>query len=134
MERYSPRKVLFASICVLSLLLADCDGVHVVRKRSISTFQGVPSNKSAANQNTKELNLALSRLQSGGTLKIPNETFWLAGGVTAVSLNNVTIQLDGTLKFVPGRKGWPTESCTKKRNPLQPPKNGTCVQEAVPTL
>ena len=131
MKGYTPREVLFALISVLSLLLADGDGVHVVRTQSNSTFQGVPSNKSAAKQNTKELNLALSSLESGGTLKIPNETFWLVGGVTAVSLNNVTIQLDGTLKFVPGRKGWPTESCMKKRNPLQPPKNGTCVQEAI---
>lgn len=101
-----------------------------VYAKPISIFQGIPFKKSAAGENTKLLNIAFSELHPGDVLKIPNETFWVAGGINAVSLFNVTIQLDGTLKFL-GRKGWPTESCTKKQNPLQPKKNGTCVKEAI---
>ena len=31
----------------------------------------------------------------------------IPGGVYATDLHNVTVQLDGTLRFLPGRKGWP---------------------------
>lgn len=55
------------------------------------------------------------------TLFIPGKSFWLAGGVRLVEKRNVTIQLDGTLEFRPGRSGWPEqqgEICNL--NPLQP--------------
>jgi len=56
---------------------------------------------------------------------------WLAGGVHAVNLHGVTLQLDGTLRFLPGRKEWPTQQCAEGGNPLQPKRNGICVQEAI---
>jgi polygalacturonase len=94
-------------------------------------YNGTPVSQLSAASNTKRLNDVLGKLGPGDTLLIRNETYWLAGGVVGVDLVQVTIRLDGTLKFLPGRKGWPTEPCTKKTNPLQPRKNGTCVQEAV---
>jgi len=89
----------------------------------------VPENQAAAKNNTELLNAALAGLSPGDSLLISNKTFWVAGGVRAVGLSNVTLQLDGTLKFIPGRKGWPTQD-TCSQNPLQPSHGKVCVQEA----
>ena len=79
----------------------------------VHCYNGIPSpDKSTAINNTAILNSALLSLQSGDTLIIPNKTYWLTGGVFASNLVNVTISLDGILKFVPGRTGWPTQPCT----------------------
>ena len=44
----------------------------------------------------------------------------------------VIMGADGTLKFLPGRKAWPTQLCNVTHNPLQPKKKGTdCVQECI---
>ena len=48
----------------------------------------------------KSLEVMLPVLQD--TLFIPNKTFWLAGGVQLRNAHNVTLQLDGTLEFLPG--------------------------------
>ena len=45
----------------------------------------------------------------------------MAGGVAATELQSVTIQLDGTLIFVPGRDRWPLNPPGKcDLVPLQP--------------
>ena len=106
------------------LLLASCAG-------ALHNWTAVANDASAGVANTISLNAALAALQPGDTLRVANETFFLAGGVRAANLHAVTIQLDGTLKFLPGRKGWPTQPCAQAGNPLQPVKNGTCVQEAI---
>ena len=86
-------------------------------------WPGVPSSPTSASSNTETLNTALQNLEPNMTLILgsPNTTYWLAGGVYAEGLKNVTIQLDGTLKFQEGREGWPTEDCSK----------GTCVKKAI---
>ena len=85
-------------------------------------WSGVPSSPSSASENTQSLNAALQSLAANTTLIIPNSTYWLAGGVFASNLHNVTVQLDGTLKFpAEGRDSWPTEECGK----------GECVQKAI---
>ena len=88
----------------------------------------VPESQPAAVNNTRLLNELLGKLRPGDTLLISNKTFWVAGGVRATDLHSVTLQLDGTLRFLPGRKGWPTQTACGS-NPLQPVKsNQTCVQ------
>ena len=74
---------------------------------SIIKYNGVSEDQASASNNTRLLNQAIQRLQPGDTLTIGNSTFWLAGGVAASNLQNITVLLDGTLKFLPGREGWP---------------------------
>ena len=104
-----------------------CDG-HVdaatVNEATIE-WTGMPDDPSAGTSNTRLLNAALAALHAGDTLAIPNKTFWLAGGVRAAGLVNATLQLDGTLRFLAGRKGWPVEACRHGNG------TGTCVQKAI---
>jgi polygalacturonase len=99
-------------------------------------WNGVAEVRSAGVDNTRTLNAALAQLRPGDTLRIPNETFWVAGGVRASGLSNVTLVLDGTLKFLPGRHDWPAVNCADddnplNHNPLQPKRSGSCVREAI---
>ena len=100
---------------------------------AVYLYDGVPGpNQRHGIQNTAKLNAAFRLLAPGDTLIVPNSSFWVAGGVHAHSLHDITIQLDGTLKFLPGRKAWPTQLCNMTHNPLQPKKKGTgCVQECI---
>jgi polygalacturonase len=91
----------------------------------IHHYDGTPGSKAHARNNTAILNAALLSLQSGDTLLIPNNnTYWLTGGVFASNLVNVTISLDATLKFLPGRAGWPTQPCPHD-------SHQKCVQKAI---
>ncbi|KAL1524215.1 hypothetical protein AB1Y20_019123 [Prymnesium parvum] len=92
----------------------------------------VPDDETAASANTKLLNTLLATSPARTTLFIPNRTFWLAGGVEAIGVApSLTLQLEGTLRFVPGRKGWPVHyQCDRWHNPLQPPSGKSCVKEA----
>ena len=93
------------------------------RERSVE-WTGHPDDPSAAASNTASLNAALAEIRAGGTLVIRDRTYWLAGGVRVAGLVNATLQLDGTLRFSVGRKGWPTEVCEHDANK-------TCVQKAI---
>eukprot|EP00729_Bicosta_minor_P002821 gene2821-15510_t len=105
-----------SSITLLLLLSADA---------IVHQYTGTSGpDKSTATNNTKTLNAAFLSLQSGDTLVIPNNSYWLTGGVFASNLLNVTVVLDGTLRFLPGRAGWPTEPC-----PHDPSKE--CVVKAM---
>lgn len=61
------------------------------------------------NANAALLNRTLQDLPTinGNELAFPNKTFHLQGGVLASGLRNVTLRLDGTLKFADARKQWP---------------------------
>ena len=107
------RTLVFA---LISLLIAAGTCVAAEIECSLT-----PDDPSSASNNTAALNAALSSMRPGDRLTIPNRTFWLAGGVYASGLVNATIQLDGTLRFLAGRKGWPTEPCRSK----------TCVKKAI---
>ena len=97
-------RLIVSSIVLLLLQRTDAG---VVRQ-----YTGTPGpDKSTATNNTAILNAALLSLRSGDTLIIPNHSFWVTGGVFASNLLNVTVVLDGTLRFLPGRTGWPTEPC-----------------------
>ena len=103
--------------CCLAYLLPQ-----LVMPKHVS-WDGTPDDLSSAANNTASLNRALASLATspGDHLVIPNATFWLSGGVFASGLVNATVWLDGTLKFVPGRTGWPTEPCA----------HGKCVKKAI---
>jgi hypothetical protein len=105
----------------LNLILLSVFLIHHLCSARLITFNGIPENETSAVKNTAVLNAALASLLPGDTLTIGNKTFWLAGGVHAQGLVNVTLQLDGTLRFLAGRKGWPTKPC----------RNGKCVQKAI---
>ena len=62
----------------------------------------------AAWHNAILLNSTLARLEPGDTLFFPNTTFTLMGGVQGWNLTDVTIQLDGTLRFSDSIDDWPT--------------------------
>ena len=120
--------------CLLCLILAISG---VVNTEAATTYNyeelgavAEDSSRETANKNTALLNSLLAKLALGDLLLVTNKTFYVDGGVRATEIHGVTIQLDGTLKFLPGRKGWPTQDCSKGGNPLQPKKNGTCVEEA----
>jgi hypothetical protein len=105
---------------LLALLLVLLD----VGATSTIEWKGLPDDPAAAINNTALLNTALAELEAGGKLVIPNQTYWLAGGVKVAGLVNATLQLDGTLEFSIGRKGWPTETCEHD-------SSKTCVQKAI---
>jgi hypothetical protein len=61
------------------------------------------------------LNETFASLQNGDTLLIPaNKTFWLMGGIYASRLVNVTIQIDGILKFSDNQIVWPRDPHTRQ--------------------
>ncbi|CAK0835983.1 unnamed protein product [Prorocentrum cordatum] len=120
----------FALLVVLS---SSGDVVKAGRRSGkVFIYSGHPGDKGAAKANTALMTRMLQQLGTGETLHVPNDTFWMTGGLRAVDLaRDVTIVLDGTLSFLPGREGWPTKNCSDgHHNPLQPVKDGTCVQEA----
>ena len=105
-------------IFIASFLLSS----PIITFASIINFNGIPEQEAEAYNNTNILNQALNSLIPGDTLIISNKTFWLSGGITVSGLQNNTILLDGTLRFLSGRKGWPTKPCNA---------NKTCVQKAI---
>lgn len=68
---------------------------------------GLPNAPAAAWHNQNVLNATLHGLAPGDTLLIPRATFYVMGGVEGVSLRDVTIRIDGTLKFSPDTSAWP---------------------------
>ena len=70
----------------------------------------IADDDSAWKTNTAILISALQGLQPGSKLIIPNNTYWINGGIYVQNLKNVTIQLDGTLIFQPSRSDWPLKS------------------------
>ena len=95
------------------LLMLICALVDIAGAASTIQWTGRPDDQAAASNNTADLNATLATLKAGDTLLIPNRTFWLAGGVRAFGLVNATLRLDGTLRFLAGRKGWPVEAGTR---------------------
>lgn len=61
-----------------------------------------------AETNTAKMNRALAALAPGDTLKVPNSTFLMMGGVYAANLTRITLQIDGTLLWSGDTKAWPT--------------------------
>jgi len=75
-------------------------GEHAARGASLAAEQ----------RNGALLNLSLAALRPGDTLKIPNRTFYVMGGIVATKLLNVTVRVDGTLAFSRRRSYWPRDA------------------------
>ena len=102
---------LFYNIIIIVITFFNIATTNIAAEsNNIFTYNGIAEMKTAAINNTKLLNKQLSNLRPGDTLVVENKTYWLGGGVEAVSLFHVTIQLDGTLKFIPVRNEKPV-SC-----------------------
>lgn len=65
------------------------------------------SSYETALNNGRILNSTLAEIQSGDTLFFSNKTFHLVGGIMADGLQNIVIQIDGTLSFTNDRETWP---------------------------
>ena len=61
--------------------------------------------------NTAVFNQTLRSLAPGDTLLVPHgKTFWFIGGIWAKKLSNITIQIDGDIKYIDDEKAWPRDS------------------------
>ena len=93
--------------------------VLVLAKNQLINFKtigGIPGDDSLSVcwKNTHLLNQTIGSLQNGDTLLIPsNETFWLMGGIYARDLSDITIQIDGILKFSDNYFEWPRDPHTR---------------------
>jgi len=61
-------------------------------------------------KNTELLNSTVASLGRGDTFVVSNETFMVTGGVQWNNLVDVTIRIDGTIKFSDDDKHWPKDS------------------------
>jgi hypothetical protein len=80
--------------------------------RDFEQAGGVPDNNSqeTMEHNAALLTMLLSSLNAGDIFVLPNKTYWVNGGVVVHSLQDVTIRIDGTLKFSDDRKHWPKDA------------------------
>ena len=63
---------------------------------------------SIAINNTGVFNQTLLSLAPGDTLLVPKgKIFWFIGGIYAANLSNITIQIDGIIKYIDDEKAWP---------------------------
>ena len=91
--------------------------VHNGQVINFETIGGIADNSSldACWANAHLLNQTFASMQNGDTLVIPfNKTFWLMGGIYARGLVNVTIQIDGILKFSDDQNVWPRNPQTQQ--------------------
>ena len=120
----------------LLAILVQLSSLHIGASAWVDwqSLGAIPDSQVAAANNTASLNAALASLWPGDTLYIANRTFWMAGGVQAIGIASLTLHLDGTLRFLPGRTGWPVHEsawCQKWWNPVQPAPGKECVAEAI---
>jgi polygalacturonase len=113
----------------IGLVLATPAVLSAAPKTTIE-WKGIPDDPTLASDNTVLLNEALASLSPGTVLNIPNNTYWLSGGVLASGLVDVTIELDGTFRFSDGRESWPTEDCSKNGEEKQCVKKAMLIEDA----
>jgi len=85
------------------------------RTINIETDLGAVANNdslSTCNANTAKINSGIAALSAGDTLLVPNETFWVQGGVVGYNLSSVVFQIDGTLKWSNNMTAWPRVPAT----------------------
>jgi len=80
---------------------------------------GIPDDNSLATSyyNGNLLNVTLANSTTappGSVLTIPQKTFYLMGGIVSSGLINVTIVIDGTIKFSGDIESWPRRNTTGK--------------------
>lgn len=73
----------------------------------VHTFGGVADDPRAAQHNTAALNHSFRNLRRGDKLHVPEQTFYVNGGIEGVRLHDVTIIIDGRLLFSPDVYIWP---------------------------
>ena len=80
------------------------------------------------NNNTRLINEALTKLQSGDTLLIPsNNNYWFNGGIYASNLMDIIIQVDGSINFQNDHTEWPNEDKIKCNGGLLEVKVPECI-------
>ena len=94
----------------LPMMLAACLLLPVLGKVIDFEAAGATADDDALDverRNGALLNASLAALEAGDRLVIPNKTFHVMGGIVASGLRDVTVQLDGTLKFSTRMDAWP---------------------------
>ena len=107
----------FVLVLILSMGSVENRSMHYNRILNFETLGGIPGDDSLNTcwANAHLFNQTLASLQNGDTLFIPaNKTFWLMGGIYARGLVNVTIQIDGIVKFSDNQDVWPRNPQTKR--------------------
>jgi len=103
--KYIIMRYLLEAVTTASLFFCLTSGFYIDYEK-----QGaIPDDDSfeTALKNGKILNQTLVGLESGDVFYIANKTFHLVGGIIADSLENIVIQIDGTLSFTSDRETWP---------------------------
>ena len=59
--------------------------------------------------NARIFNETLRKLKDGDRFLVPNETFYVMGGIQAEGVKNVIIQIDGTIIMSDDIKSWPRD-------------------------
>jgi len=94
-------KVFLAQAVLFSPILAD-----IVDFNQIGAIPDDFSDR-AAWHNGILLNHTFTELEAGDTLLFPNMTFHMMGGVQGWNLTDVTIRLEGTIRFSDNMEDWP---------------------------
>jgi len=59
--------------------------------------------------NAEAISNALQSAKAGDTIVISNKTYWSVGGIIASDVQNITFQIDGTLRALANKTAWPTD-------------------------
>jgi polygalacturonase len=100
--------------CGVALLFISPVAARIIDFSEVGGSHGSKVSTDTAKKNTKAFNSALTSLTNGDTLLVPNKTFTMMGGIVAIGLQNVTIQIDGTLSFSDDIKAWPKKKKKQK--------------------
>lgn len=95
-------KIVFYNLIVLITLVSG-KIINFEDEGAIRTSKSID----VAYKNRDILNSIFVSIQKGDTLIIPNQTYFVVGGIVATGLINITIQVDGTLLFSDDRATWP---------------------------
>jgi hypothetical protein len=90
--------LLVSIVALVVMIVPPVAHAAVVNFVSVGGVAGTTYSLSTALHNTAVMNTTLASLRPGDTFFIPNNTFWMMGGVRANGLSYITFLIDGTLK------------------------------------
>eukprot|EP00055_Hartaetosiga_balthica_P015670 m.94148 g.94148 ORF g.94148 m.94148 type:complete len:450 (-) comp8922_c0_seq6:2883-4232(-) len=103
--------VVAAVVAVLCLNVTFLGGVEG-KEVNFANVGGIAGDDAleTCEKNAHLLNKTLQALEPFDVFILPNETFWLIGGIQVFHLQHVTIQLDGTFAYTGNQTAWPRHS------------------------
>lgn len=108
------KHILFSLLLFLNYSSIDCSILN------FDLLGGVKDNYNyeVFQHNTNLINTLFKNSTKNDTLIIPNYTYWFNGGIYAHDIQDLTIILDGIIKFQNNRSLWPTKGyyCSADKN------------------